>query len=236
MALRVPFYHQSRDFTCGPACLIMAMRAFDPSIGATRELEIDLWREANMVEAYASSRQGLALAAHRRGFRVRTVGNVENIELLDCLGLDIGKENLKVARALHADLKGRCAKEGIADERRRVSVRDIGKWVAAGEVPLVLVDARLVGDEPLPHWVVPVAVRKRSVIYNDPLARRGGCRAGSDTFKEHIGFGGTSCAVVVEGKHTGFHGTAVPCLHYTRNGHVGYDHLNTVSGYRLRGG
>jgi len=113
--LAVPFHKQTFDFTCGPACLIMAMRYFDSTLEHTSELEIDIWRESNLVEAYATSRQGLALAAHRRGFRVLTQGNAEAIELLDCLGLGLNEENRKVALALHQDLKDRCRREKVPD-------------------------------------------------------------------------------------------------------------------------
>ncbi len=55
-ATEVPFRYQSFDFTCGPACLLMSMRHFDPSLEATREREVDLWKKANLVEAYASKK------------------------------------------------------------------------------------------------------------------------------------------------------------------------------------
>src|SRR3989304_6016774 len=109
----VPFHRQSFDFTCGPACLIMAMRHFEPALASGRELEVALWREATLGEAYASSRQGLALAAHRRGFSVRTQGNAETIELADRLGLDPSLENRKAARAPPRGLKRRGRQEQI---------------------------------------------------------------------------------------------------------------------------
>ena len=39
-----PFYRQTLDFTCGPACLMMAMKAQDPALKADRAMEIQLWR------------------------------------------------------------------------------------------------------------------------------------------------------------------------------------------------
>ncbi len=198
-AAPVPFYRQSLDFTCGPACLIMAMRSFDPTLPATRELEIDIWREANLVEAYASSRQGLALAAHRRGFGVRTQGSAETIELLECLGLPLAEENRTVARALHEDVKARCREAGIPDRVRGVSLDDISGWLARSWVPLVLVDARLVTDEDVPHWVVVTACDRGFVAFHDPLASEGNSHRPSEEFASLVGFRGVSCAVVVEG-------------------------------------
>ncbi len=195
----VPFYRQSFDFTCGPACLIMAMRCFDPGLAPTREIEIDLWREANLVGAYATSRQGLALAGRRRGFRVRTKGNVETIELVDCLDLSLSPEDRAVAASLHEDLKARCEKAGVPDTVGPVSLKDIEVWLGAGWVPLVLVDARLVRDEALPHWVVVTACGPEAVTFHDPLGSEGNTVASVQEFQKWLGFKGTSCAVVLEG-------------------------------------
>ena len=43
--VRVPYYAQSLDFTCGPAALLMAMRAHDPSVHVDPRAEVRLWRE-----------------------------------------------------------------------------------------------------------------------------------------------------------------------------------------------
>lgn len=200
MATDVPFYPQSFEFTCGPASLIMAMRTFDASTVATRELEIDIWREANLVEAYATSRQGLALAAHRRGFEVRMQGNAERVELLDCLGFEMGEARYQVAAALHDDLKRRTQAVKIPDEVRAVRPTDIQDWLEEGAVPIVLVDARLVGDEALPHWVVVTSWNGDEVILNDPLADEAGSRVSKAALTGNLGFEEVSCAVAVEGR------------------------------------
>lgn len=176
----------------------MAMRYFDSTLEHTSELEIDIWRESNLVEAYATSRQGLALAAHRRGFRVCTQGNAEAIELLDCLGLGLNEENRKVALTLHQDLKDRCRREKIPDTIRPVSLRHISSWLAQGWVPLVLVHARLVGEEEATHWIVVTGIEDAHVTFHDPLAAVGNTIGNASEFKSWLGFRGTSCAVIVQ--------------------------------------
>ena len=47
--VKVPYYPQTLDFTCGPAALMMAMKALDASIELNRSLELRLWREATTV-------------------------------------------------------------------------------------------------------------------------------------------------------------------------------------------
>ncbi len=176
----------------------MAMRYFDSTLAHTRELEIDIWRESNLVEAYATSRQGLALAAHRRGFRVYTQGNAKEIELLDCLGLGLNEENRKVALALHQDLKERCRREKIPDTMRSVSLHDLSFWLTQVWVPLVLVDARLVGEDEAPHWVVVTGIEDGHVTFHDPLAAAGNTVVSASRFEGWLGFRGTSCAVIVQ--------------------------------------
>ncbi len=194
-----PFYRQHLDFTCGPASLIMAMARYQPRLPAGPELEVDLWREANLVEAYATSRQGLALAAYRRGFRVRTAGNAQTLELLENLGLDLSPPARVVARKLHQDLQRRCRRARIPDTGSQVSCRELSGWLRRGWTPLVLVNATLVGDVDQPHWVVVVRCTRRQVVIHDPLARAGGSRLSRSRFERGLGYRGLCCAVVVEG-------------------------------------
>ena len=67
-------YYQSTEFTCGPACLVMAMAALDPSYKASRLEEMKIWRRAGLAfmgEGHAGcGPYGLALAALQRGFHV----------------------------------------------------------------------------------------------------------------------------------------------------------------------
>lgn len=197
----IPFYRQTYDFTCGPACLIMAMRRYRPSLKGSSALELDIWRESNLVEAYATSRQGLALAAYRRGFRVRTQGNAESIELIDCLGLHLSPETRAVAAKLHRELKRRCREAGIRDVTRSVRLSDLARWVGRGWTPIVLVDALLVVRERLPHWIVVTGIDSGSVTFHDPLARKGPTAVKRSDLRRWLGFRGTECVVVVIGEH-----------------------------------
>ena len=65
ISLNIPFYRQHYDFTCGPASLMMAMKYLDNDMRLGKELEIDLWREGNLVAICGTSRYGLAFSAAR---------------------------------------------------------------------------------------------------------------------------------------------------------------------------
>ncbi|MCF5581541.1 GNAT family N-acetyltransferase, partial [Pseudomonas syringae] len=45
----VPYYQQTLDFTRGPACLLMAMKALQPERLMGRAEEVQIWREATTV-------------------------------------------------------------------------------------------------------------------------------------------------------------------------------------------
>jgi hypothetical protein len=208
----------------------MAMRRFDRRLRPSRELEIDIWREANLIEAYATSHHGLALAAHRRGFRVRTQGNARANRLLDSmcrscrvkldsssrtidcglverpvrildhrLCLLVDRENRVFALSLLADLRRRCRRAGIVDIERPVLMESLRNWLGRGWLPIVLVDARLVGDEEVPHWVVVTGCDTAKVRFHDPLARKGNSLLPAGEFFKFLGYHGMNSAVVVEG-------------------------------------
>src|SRR5262249_15975179 len=44
-----PYYHQSTEFTCGPACIMMALAWDDPSFAPRPAFEFELWREATTI-------------------------------------------------------------------------------------------------------------------------------------------------------------------------------------------
>lgn len=167
--IRVPFYRQSLDFSCGPACLIMAMRHHDPSTEASRAHEIDLWREANLVELGATSRYGLALGAHRRGFRVRIVGSSDDIAYRTAITRTLPVDE-SIMDVFFDDVRAKCRDARIPEEIRRLTMADLEQALAAGEVPIVLTDTRLFSPgEEVPHWVIVSGLVGDTVFVTNPL-------------------------------------------------------------------
>lgn len=77
-------YFQGTDFTCGPACLMMAMAALDEDYTPNHLDELVIWREANLVmqgkPPAGCGPYGLVRAALRRGFTVEVYEHkAENI-------------------------------------------------------------------------------------------------------------------------------------------------------------
>ncbi len=44
--LNIPFWPQSTNFTCDPACLMMALKFFRRGTKFSQHLEFDIWRKS----------------------------------------------------------------------------------------------------------------------------------------------------------------------------------------------
>jgi hypothetical protein len=180
---RVPHYGQTTDFTCGPSSLIMAMKALKPSAKVDRALELQLWREANTIFMGPSgghggcSALGLALAAHRRGFRVEVRVNHKGVLLGDRAD---SKERAEVMRVLHErDLRdARAARIPVRYEG--LGIDDLETALRAGALPIVLNSMEFLHDDPTAHWFVVTAIDEINVYVNDPWVARDQGRTPAD--------------------------------------------------------
>ena len=66
-----PYYRQTLEFTCGPACLLMALGWADPDFHPSRAAEVQLWREATTIFMMSGPGGcepfGLAVSAYESG-------------------------------------------------------------------------------------------------------------------------------------------------------------------------
>jgi ribosomal protein S18 acetylase RimI-like enzyme len=75
LAIAPPYFHQTTEFTCGPACIMMALAWADRKFKPAPAFEFQLWREATTV--FMSSGPGgcepygMAVALKRHGLRAR---------------------------------------------------------------------------------------------------------------------------------------------------------------------
>jgi len=97
--LDIPFYRQHYDFTCGPASLMMAMKYLDNDLHLEKGLEIDIWRDANLVTLPGTSRYGLAYSAVVRGFSARVTSNTGGIDFVDRLVPPLNDQDMQVLKA-----------------------------------------------------------------------------------------------------------------------------------------
>jgi len=169
IAWRVPHYRQTLDFTCGAACLMMAMKALDKQLRLDRRLELRLWREATTIFMTSGhggcGPHGLALAAWRRGFAVDLFVNDQRPPFLDTVR---DREKKEVIRLVHEDFLDQIRQTGIKIHRRQLSVDELSERLVAGAIPLVLISQyRIYGDKE-PHWIIVSGCDQRFIYAHDP--------------------------------------------------------------------
>ena len=165
----VPYYQQSVDFTCGPASLLMAMRALDPAAPFDRSTEFRLWRESTTVFMTSGhggcSPYGLALAAHARGFRV---------EVYAAGGAELFTESVRKAqtrdiiRLVQQDYLDELAAAGVPVSDAPLGVADLERRFGDGALPVVLISTFRLDRQKSPHWVTVTGFDRRHVYIHDP--------------------------------------------------------------------
>jgi ABC-type bacteriocin/lantibiotic exporter with double-glycine peptidase domain len=177
MDFNVPYYQQSSEFTCGPACVLMVMKHFEPKLEIGRSLEFEIWRQCNMIGIKGADPYGLTvplidagyavrLLTKRRGTidsafwkrRLHRIFSAEEIEL-SLFGM---KQNWTRARSRHLHVTF-----------KRPVVTDVVRGVSEGFIPIALVHMGVVHSLNIPHWVVVTDADHESVFFNDPYRPKG---------------------------------------------------------------
>lgn len=169
--MKVPFHAQKLDFTCGPACLMMALKHFQPDVRLGRTLEINLWREATLVFMTAgiggTGPYGLALAAQRRGLDTRLLLSSEKTPFLYSVRDAKKREIIEVT---HNDLRHRATEAGVSTAVYDFTFEDIVTAMFRGYVPIVLVSTYRFTGKREPHWVILTGFdRKHINLYDSNL-------------------------------------------------------------------
>ncbi len=166
----VPYYQQTLDFTCGPAALMMAMHALDPSLPMERTLELRLWREATTIFMTSGhggcSPYGLALAAASRGFDVEVYVNDTGILLAETVRSEDKRE---VMRLVQEEMLGELADYGVPIHHGALSLEEIQDLLREGRLVLVLISSWMIYGELEPHWVVMTGFDDFFVYMHDPF-------------------------------------------------------------------
>jgi ribosomal-protein-alanine acetyltransferase len=178
---RVPYFAQTLEFTCGPASLMMAMQALEPSIHLDRTQELHLWREATLIFTLSGhggcGPHGLALAAWRRGFAVEVFVSHAGVPFIDSVR---SSEKREVMRLIHEDFRAQFEAAGIPSHIGSVSATALGQRLEAGEIPIVLISLYRIYGEKTPHWVVITGIDEHFVYFHDPYIDRAAGKTATD--------------------------------------------------------
>ncbi len=167
--LRIPYYHQTLEFTCGPASLLMALAYFDSGTVLSRVQEITLWKEATLVFMTSgvggTGPYGLALAAADRGYSVRMLTSTDQAPFVKSVRAPQKRE---VIRLIHEDMRAKAQSLGISTATYNFAIEDLTSMIHRGRVPIVLISTyRLTGDRS-PHWVVVTGFDDKNIYIHDP--------------------------------------------------------------------
>ncbi|MCK0152734.1 GNAT family N-acetyltransferase/peptidase C39 family protein [Alcanivorax sp. S6407] len=166
--LHLPWVQQSTPFTCGPACLLMALAALKGQTPDTTE-ELLLWREATTIFMTAGHGgchpMGLAIAAHRRGLDASVWCNQTGPLFVDSVR-DPDKKS--VITTLHQYFVETCREDGIAVNYEDFTAVDLDQAVSDGKIVLVLISTWRLDGRKAPHWVAISGSDEECFYIHDP--------------------------------------------------------------------
>lgn len=180
--IRVPYYQQTLDFTCGPAALMMAMKSLRPSLELDRKLELRLWRESTTI--YMTSGHGgcgphgLALAAYRAGFDVELFVNEDGILFIDSVR---NKDKKEVMRLVQEDFISNLAQLPVDIHQGILNVDGLQEKFNQGGIPIVLISSYRIYHEKFPHWVVVTGFDEKYIYVHDSYIDSKGDKTELDT-------------------------------------------------------
>lgn len=164
--MNIPFYHQHYDFTCGPACLMMAMKYLDPGVQPGKDLEIDLWREANLVAVCGTSRYGLAFSAAIRGFSTRVTSSTGEIDFAEKFVPSLDAPAMELLIGQFSERRARCKKLQVRERLAPITGKTLREALFSNHVPLIVTSSRFCGGEDCPHWVVVTGIDDKFFYFN----------------------------------------------------------------------
>ncbi len=168
--VKVPYYQQTLDFTCGPACLMMAMKALNPEIELNRKLELRLWRETTTIFMTSGhggcGPYGLALAAYQRGFDLEIYVNETGVFLVNSVR---HPEKREVMRLVQEDFLDQLHQLPIAVYQGSLDVDGLKQKFSEGGIPVVLISSYRIYGERFPHWIVITGFDDHYIYAHDPF-------------------------------------------------------------------
>lgn len=167
--VKIPYYQQTLDFTCGPSCIMMAMNSLEPSLSLDRKMEIQIWREATTVFMTSGhggcGPYGLALSAYHRGYDVELFLNEEGTLFLDSVRNSEKKEIIKLVQEIFI---AEISRLPIKLEYRNISIEEVQARFSNDSIPIVLISSYRIYREKFPHWIVITGFDNKYVYFHDP--------------------------------------------------------------------
>jgi hypothetical protein len=198
MRLKIPYYAQTSEFSCGPACVLMVFKFFNNRIKLNRTLEFEVWRQCNMIGVKGADPFGMSVPLLDAGYEVHLLTQRRSMIEPDLwrsriheIRLTPEDEDLTVFGI--AENKKRALCRGLTVVYSRLTVERVAESFHEGFIPMALVHMGVVHQLDIPHWVVVTDVGDDYVAFNDPYPPKGGknIRVSREEFWQMLGDVGT---------------------------------------------
>jgi len=178
MKFNVPYYAQSSDFTCGPACVLMVMKHFDRDLEIGRELEFEVWRQCNMIGVRGADPFGLSVPLLESGYDVRLITQrSRTVDDDDAwrrrLRRIFSSEEIELSIFGMKENRERALRRRLPVKFKRPVVADILRGVRLDQVPIALVHMGVIHSLNIPHWIVVTDADREYIVFNDPYPPKG---------------------------------------------------------------
>jgi ribosomal protein S18 acetylase RimI-like enzyme len=168
-----PYFHQTTGFTCGPACVMMALAWADPSWRPTPALELRLWREATTIFMSAGvggcDPYGVAVTLRRHGLAPEIHASSPGPYFLDGVR---SAEKRRVMGLAQDELRCEAETAGIPIHLAPLSESALMEALETDAVAIVLVSGYRMLRRHVPHWVFAFGREGHYILVHDPAARR----------------------------------------------------------------
>ena len=169
-----PYFHQTTDFTCGPACMMMALAWADRNFRPSPALEFELWREASTICMDGAGPGGcepfgIAVTLRRRGFLPEVYVSRPGPYFIDTVR---DPDKRRVMRLTQSEFQRAAKVNDIPSHLTPVSESVLMRAFDAGSVAIVLVSGYQLVHRGRPHWIFAFGRDGRHVLMHDPAADR----------------------------------------------------------------
>jgi ribosomal protein S18 acetylase RimI-like enzyme len=168
-----PYFHQTTEFTCGPACILMALASADRAFRPSPAVEFRLWREATTIFMLSGPGGcepfGMAVALKRHGLSPEIFVTRPGPYFLDTVQ---SAEKQRVMRITQEDFVHEAKTLGVAIHLTRAGESVLMPALDAGAAAIVLVSGYRMTPRGQPHWVFVFGREGRFVLLHDPAAHR----------------------------------------------------------------
>jgi ribosomal protein S18 acetylase RimI-like enzyme len=168
-----PYFHQTTEFTCGPACMMMALAWADPNFRPTPALELKLWREATTIFTTSGPGGcdpcGVAVTLRHHGLAPEIHVSQRGPYFLDTVR---DEDKRRVMRLAQDGFRHETEALKIPIHVAPLTESALMETFERGGVAIVLVSGYRMVRRNVPHWVFAFGRDGRHVLVHDPAAVR----------------------------------------------------------------